>query len=78
MISVLADIKRNLDIALKEVAQLKLVLVNKQNKNLDKDKTINLTTLSTISFTKMNGIVQRSAKLPDTPKYREDYDGLEP
>ena len=77
----MADMKKDLGVARRELAQTKLALVNEQNKNLGtpiNSITINLTPLPTTPpLIGINEIVRRSAKLPDTPKYKGDRDSLE-
>ena len=82
LISDLADTKKELGAARRELAQTKLALVDEQNKNLG-TPTNSTTTNSTPPpatppFAGINETVQRSAKLPDAPEYGGDRDSLEP
>ena len=82
LISEIADTKKDLGVARRELAQIKLALVNEQNKNLGTPTnsiTMNSTPSPAISpLTGINKTVRRLAKLPDAPKYKGNRDSLEP
>ena len=86
LITDLADLRKNLVITRRELAQTKLKLTDKQNKiaglgSFSKPliTPMNSTTFPTTPITgRTNEKIQQSAKLPDIPEYGEDRDSLEP
>ena len=77
----LAETKKGLVAARKELAQTKLELVDKQSKNSSNSVSSSPATLATPMTLNQSVISeknQRSAKLPDAPEYKGDHESLEP
>ena len=81
MMTYLADSKKELGHARREIAQLKLELVNEQNNPYRSSLTTSSGPTSPTPLPVTGGTnekAQRSAKLPDAPTYGGDRDDLEP